>query len=276
FKSNSRTTCPAPVSATYTDPSGASAMKRGPFSLATTLTWNPVGMYSTPPGTCTLSMPAGGPGAAARSLRQPAASRAAASTARPSPPLSVSARLLPSIRHPPDLAGVVVGDEQRAVRQHQQADGPAPARPRRGRARRQPAGDEVFDGGRLAVLNVDPHHFRARGNRPVPRAVQRHERVAPVVGGEHRAGVKGKPARRGSDSSQMLHEEPTATYSLLSGPTTTVRVECPCPLGSVASFRGVAAPGLKRSSASVSPTYIVSPRNARPNGWCRPSATVIT
>ena len=74
----------------------------------------------------------------------------------------------------------------------------------------------------------------------------------------------------------MLHEEPTATYSLLSGPTTTVRVECPGPLGSVASFSGVAAPGLKRSSASVSPTYIVSPRNARPNGWCRPSATVIT
>src|SRR2546425_13249604 len=122
-------------------------------------------MYSRPPGTCTLSMPTGGGGggggADVCSVRQPAASSS----------LTNSIHLLAPIGDPPDLAGVVVRDEQRAVRQHQQPHGPAPARPRRGRARRQPAGDEVFDGGWLAVLNADPHHFRSRGNRPVPRAV---------------------------------------------------------------------------------------------------------
>src|SRR5260221_10297742 len=52
-------------------------------------------------------------------------------------------------------------------------------------------------------------------------------------------------ARRLSVSSQMLHDEPTDTYSLPSGPNTTVRVEWP-PAGRLGTITtGVVEPGLK-------------------------------
>src|SRR6266576_1639421 len=55
-------------------------------------------------------------------------------------------------------------------------------------------------------------------------------------------------ARRLSVSSQMLHDEPTETYILPSGPNTTVRGEWP-PVGRFGTTTvGVVEPGLKRST----------------------------
>src|SRR6266511_1278863 len=72
----------------------------------------------------------------------------------------------------------------------------------------------------------------------------------------------------------MLHEEPTLTYILPSVPNTTVRVEWP-PLGRLGTTTTLpAAPGLNRTTSSTSATYIVSPRNAIPNGRLSPVATV--
>src|SRR5438128_1856156 len=93
-----------------------------------------------------------------------------------------------AIGDPPNPAAGVVGDEQRAVRQHQQADGSTPARA----VRELPAGDEVLDGDRLAVLDTHPDHLRARWHAAVPGAVVGHEGVAAIASGEHRAGVKGE------------------------------------------------------------------------------------
>src|SRR5437867_3705959 len=110
--STKRAMLPAPNCDTYTDPSGASAMNRGPLAVAKMLMWKPVGTYSTCPAIGMLSMPAGR-GAAARSLRQAAAATTAAtSNVRLSPPLSAPVRLLSPIRHPPDLAAIVVRDQQ--------------------------------------------------------------------------------------------------------------------------------------------------------------------
>src|SRR5438477_6880967 len=93
-------------------------MNRGPpFTVAQMLTWNPVGTYSTCPAIGMLSMPGGGViGAAGRSVWHAAAKSAATSTVS----------LLSSIRHPPNLARVIIGDEQGAVRQHQEPHRPSP------------------------------------------------------------------------------------------------------------------------------------------------------
>src|SRR2546421_6377088 len=82
-------------------------------------------------------------------------------------------------------------------------------------------------------------------------------------------------ARIESPSSQRLHEDPTLTYILPSGPNTIVRVAWP-PLGSLDTIvTGCAAPGSKRFTAVISATYIVSPRNAMPNGPRSPRARMI-
>src|SRR5439155_25927032 len=46
------------------------------------------------------------------------------------------------------------------------------------------------------AVDLDPHYLGARRNRAIPRAVQRDERVAPVIGRERGAGVEGEPERR--------------------------------------------------------------------------------
>ena len=80
-------------------------------------------------------------------------------------------------------------------------------------------------------------------------------------------------AALGSGSLHRLHDEPTATYMRLSGPNTTVRVEWP-PLGSPdTSVTGVLTPGSSRFTVVTSAKYIVSPRNAMPNGPSSPVST---
>src|SRR5213593_5121936 len=81
-------------------------------------------------------------------------------------------------------------------------------------------------------------------------------------------------AARGGASLQTLQDEPTATYSRLSGPNAMVRVLCP-PLGRPdTSVTRAAAPGSSRFTVVCSAKYIVSRRNARPNGPLRPLSTV--
>src|SRR6266566_4929433 len=80
--------------------------------------------------------------------------------------------------------------------------------------------------------------------------------------------------RHADGVAQTPGEDPTARYSLPSGPNRIVRVECP-PLGTLGTIvTGAAPPGSKRFTSRSSATYIVSPRNAMPNGPLRPLATI--
>src|SRR5512146_650981 len=54
------------------------------------------------------------------------------------------------VRHPPDPAAGIVGDEQRPVRHRQHSHRPSPA----GAVAQLPPCDEVLDGDRLAVLHL--------------------------------------------------------------------------------------------------------------------------
>src|SRR3954468_23811452 len=102
------------------------------------------------------------------------------------PPIRPS--LLPRISHPPDLSAAVVAHEQGSVRKNQQAHGAPPTLD----VGALPPHDEILHSCRAAsiAVHVDPHDFCARRNRTIPRAEQRHERVAAIVGGELRARVE--------------------------------------------------------------------------------------
>src|SRR5258705_455896 len=102
------------------------------------------------------------------------------------PPVTALYRPLPPIRHPPDLAAHVVADEQRAIRRHNDAHRPAPARA----VGTLPPSDEIVDRRGFAIDHLHPHDLVPCGDRAVPRAVERHERVAAVVGRERRARIE--------------------------------------------------------------------------------------
>src|SRR6266542_2408913 len=116
-------------------------------------------------------------------------------TTHPTIRRSVDPPFLPSISHPPDLATHVVAHQQRAVRQDQQANRPAPARA----VGALPAYDEVFDAGGApaTAVHLHAHDLGAGRDGPVPGPVQRHERRAAIVAGELRARVEREAERRG-------------------------------------------------------------------------------
>ena len=98
------------------------------------------------------------------------------------------------IRHAPDRAAAVVADEQRTVRRDRDADRATPDA--------LVVADEADQkililAGRLAVLHHQPHDFVAGALGPVPRAVQRDEGVALVVGGKLIRAIERDGERRG-------------------------------------------------------------------------------
>src|SRR2546426_5999053 len=122
--------------------------------------------------------------------RQSAATaRTPAAICRPLPPL-----LLPPIAHPPDLSAHIVAHKQRPVRHHEETHGSSPTRA----VGTLPADDEIIHpyGAAPTAVHLDPHDLCSRRDGAIPRAVQRDERVAPVLAGELRAGVKREPERR--------------------------------------------------------------------------------
>src|SRR6266536_2294823 len=116
-------------------------------------------------------------------------------TTHPTIRRSVDPPFLPSISHPPDLATHVVAHQQRAVRQDQQANRPAPARA----AGALPAYDEVFDAGGApaTAVHLHAHDLGAGRDGPVPGPVQGHERRAAILAGELRARIEREAERRG-------------------------------------------------------------------------------
>src|SRR6267143_1392813 len=119
-----------------------------------------------------------------------ATAKTVAATCRPLPPL-----LLPSISHPPDLAAVVVTDQERAIRRDENSDRPSPARA----IGTLPAIDELLYAHRATPTTVDhdPHDFRTCRDRAVPRSMQCQECVTAILAGELRARVEREAERRG-------------------------------------------------------------------------------
>src|SRR6267378_545467 len=119
-----------------------------------------------------------------------ATAKTVAATCRPLPPL-----LLPSISHPPDLAAVVVTDQERAIRRDENSDRPSPARA----IGTLPAIDELLYAHRATPTTIDhdPHDFRTCRDRAVPRSMQCQERIAAILAGELRARVEREAERRG-------------------------------------------------------------------------------
>src|SRR5690349_18271383 len=79
-------------------------------------------------------------------------------------------------------AGGVVGDEQRSILVHQDVDRAAPATA----VRALPPGNEIFVRNRLPIADAHPHELRSRRRRPVPRPVERDDRVTTPVWRKHR------------------------------------------------------------------------------------------
>src|SRR5579859_77860 len=112
-----------------------------------------------------------------------------AARCRPLPPLFSA-----PIGHPPDFAALVVTHEQRAVRQNQETDGPAPPIS----VRTLPPHDEIFHAGRVAsaAIHLHAHHLGAGRHAAIPRAVQRHEGVTAILLRKLPAGIEREPERR--------------------------------------------------------------------------------
>src|SRR6267378_5141688 len=119
-----------------------------------------------------------------------ATAKTVAATCRPLPPL-----LLPSISHPPDLAAVVVTDQERAIRRDENTDRPPPARA----VGTLPAIDELVYAHRAmpTTVDLDPHDFRTCRGRTVPRSMQCQERIATIVARKLRPRIKHHSERRG-------------------------------------------------------------------------------
>ncbi|CDX27565.1 hypothetical protein MPL3356_70065 [Mesorhizobium plurifarium] len=106
---------------------------------------------------------------------------------------SPSAEDLPAICHAPYCAVAVLGQDQRAVLGHGDADRPAPDLV----VRHDEAGGEILIfAGRLAVLEFQPHHLVAGADIAVPRTVQRDEGVALIISRKIAAFVEGDVERR--------------------------------------------------------------------------------
>src|SRR5439155_24813066 len=130
----------------------------------------------------------------------PAASRSTLPSSPPLPRLSPFAALYhplpPSIHHPPDAPGGVVGDVKRSVRSLGH-----PHRPVLGHVlvgMPEAFGERLVRSPGLAVLERDEHHAVAglRQGSPVPGSVERNEGAAAVALGELRARVEDEPVRR--------------------------------------------------------------------------------
>src|SRR5919108_733924 len=104
------------------------------------------------------------------------------------PPTSTD---LVSIAHPPDPIARVIAHKQRSIRQHQQTDRSAPARA----VSELPPRDEVFAPRRSPAGDMHADDLRSRRHGTVPGTVVRHERIAPIVGGEKRACIEREPER---------------------------------------------------------------------------------
>src|SRR5437763_263834 len=112
----------------------------------------------------------------------------------PLSPSFIAKGMSSSVRHSPYFSGAVVGDQQRAVAEHEEAGGAAPDAS--ARLIRHPADDEiVVAAGRMAVLEWNTNDFVAGAARAVPRAVQSDEGAAAIFRREHRAVVEGDADR---------------------------------------------------------------------------------
>src|SRR5208337_3466485 len=94
--------------------------------------------------------------------------------------------------HPPDRAPFVVGDEEGAVACDGDVDRAAPDT---GVAGHEADKKILIDPCRAAVRHEKPDDLVAGALRPVPRAVEGDERVAPVFGGELSSLVERDPER---------------------------------------------------------------------------------
>src|SRR6266566_342090 len=130
--------------------------------------------------------------AAVARIPTPATNTAFAPIRRLSSPF---AAVLASISHPPDFVAAIVTHEQRSIRKHQEPDRPPPARA----IGTLPADNEILHTHRTmaGAVYFDAHDLRPGRHRPIPRAVQRDERVAAILPRELRAGVERESERRG-------------------------------------------------------------------------------
>src|ERR1700686_4454418 len=87
-----------------------------------------------------------------------------------------------SVRHAPDGAVAVFGNQKRAVMRHGDADGPPP---HLGIVDHKSGHEVLIFAGRYAVLEADMDDLVAGAFGPVPRAMLGHKRVAAIVAGKH-------------------------------------------------------------------------------------------
>src|SRR5207248_11390220 len=90
----------------------------------------------------------------------------------PLSPFFIAKGVSSAVRDSPYFFAAVIGDQQRAVGEHEQAGGSAPDASA-GLVRHPPGDEIVVSAGRMTVLEWNADDFVARAARAVPRAVQR-------------------------------------------------------------------------------------------------------